>query len=54
MISVGSMVQIHPGPRRHGGGAVAQPGERRLCKPEVAGSKPVGSKVIEKRNSVEE
>ena len=41
LISVGSMVQIHLGPNDFG--AVAQLGERLLCKQEVAGSTPVCS-----------
>ena len=56
MISVGSMVQIHPDPpladwsvrgerarQVRGHGAIAQLGERLLCKQEVTGSIPVGS-----------
>ncbi len=39
------MVQIHPGPPRSErlSGAVAQLGERGLCKPEVVGSIPISS-----------
>ena len=54
MISVGSMVQIHPDPpltrpgvggryEKGSDGAIAQLGERLLCKQEVTGSIPVGS-----------
>ena len=44
MISVGSVVQVHPDPPiKPGLGAIAQLGERLLCKQEVTGSIPVGS-----------
>ena len=54
MISVGSVVQVHPDPPtsstrsvqlrpRSTPGAIAQLGERLLCKQEVTGSNPVGS-----------
>ena len=35
------MVRVHPGPPKRG--AIAQPGEHRLCKPGVGGSNPPGS-----------
>ena len=35
------MVRVHPGPPERG--AIAQPGEHRLCKPGVGGSNPPGS-----------
>ena len=35
------MVRVHPDPPNRG--AIAQPGERRLCKPGVGGSNPPGS-----------
>ena len=38
------MVQIHPGPPFLG--AVAQLGERGLCKPEVVGSNPISSTIV--------
>ena len=37
------MVRIHPDPPSQRGGAIAQLGERLLCKQEVTGSIPVGS-----------
>jgi hypothetical protein len=44
LISVGSIVQIYPGPPTDMGyGAVAQLGERQLCKLDVVGSIPIGS-----------
>ena len=43
LISAGSMVQVHLGPVA--GGAVAQLGERLLCKQEAAGSSPVCSRL---------
>ena len=55
LISVRSEVRIFPGPLGKpleqdifvvGSGDVAQLGERRLCKPEVAGSSPVVSNVF--------
>jgi hypothetical protein len=51
LISVGSIVQIYPGPpcscrrRQAARGAVAQLGERRLCKPQVVGSSPISSTI---------
>ena len=45
MISVGSVVQVHPGPPigRKERGAIAQLGEHLLCKQGVVGSIPTGS-----------
>ena len=43
MISVGSVVQIYPGPPRINRGELAQLGERLVCNQEVTGSSPVFS-----------
>ena len=44
------MVRIHPDPPpRHQRGAIAQLGERLLCKQEVIGSIPIGSTSITSR-----
>jgi hypothetical protein len=40
------MVQIHPDPPFRATGAIAQLGERLLCKQEVTGSNPVSSTTI--------
>ena len=47
------MVRIHPDPppNEHDGGAIAQLGERLLCKQEVIGSIPIGSTSITRGNS---
>ena len=39
-----SVVRVHPGPPNRG--AIAQPGEHRLCKPGVGGSNPPGSTIL--------
>ena len=47
------MVRIHPDPPPNGvtGGAIAQLGERLLCKQEVIGSIPIGSTSNEHRGN---
>ena len=52
------MVRIHPDPPTDarpgdGAGAIAQLGERLLCKQEVTGSIPVGSTIFEHPNNLQ-